>query len=88
VYEDTSDRPENTAEDAGHEDPETAEEAVEESQEEEEDEEEDEMKQDENSDDDDDISPEARAIIDGFKRLTGGRPDPRMGWGVIPDRYK
>lgn len=89
----TGSRPENAEEDAGHEDPEAAAEAVEEAEEAAEAVEEaenrgDETEQDENSGEDDDLSPEARAIIEGYKRLTGGRPDPRMGWGVIPDRYK
>jgi len=70
-----------------HEDSEASKEAVE-REEAAEEEEEDKTEQDKNSDNDDDLSPEARAIIEGFKRLTGGRPDPRMGWGMIPDRYK
>jgi len=80
--------PEHVAQSADHEDEETVIQAVEEANHEEAAEAEDETAQDENSDADDDMSPEARAIIEGFKRLTGGRPDPRMGWGRIPDRYK
>ena len=30
------------------------------------------------------LSPEAQAIADGFKRILGGQPDPRMGYGRIP----
>jgi len=30
------------------------------------------------------LSPEAQAIADGFKRILGGQPDPRMGFGRIP----
>ncbi|KIK05994.1 hypothetical protein K443DRAFT_3526 [Laccaria amethystina LaAM-08-1] len=30
------------------------------------------------------LSPEAQAIADGFKRILGGQPDSRMGYGRIP----